>query len=313
MNRNRDVALAATVACVLLVLAQYAVPAWPGFHSWQYAAVLVAGAAAIGRYALSARTGADGERGTRLTVTMLGALVITAAGLASGLLGPDTETVSSAPGTVAPLPDVGAAAFFPIADATAIARGDVHVRLRRRNGFDIDIGPRGYRYIGTTALTTQAHVVAYIEARDRRNQHLTVTQPTNAAFLSPVLFFTGRVTIANQELPSDAFAIPALHRQIKAFYFAKDAAKHKVGGAAQPAVLFAADDDAGRLLPGAIGFAQSGQALWLAGVRLRPTLGTYPVLLVSAVPVPLAVGLGAILVIAGLGYAWRAPRPAIPL
>ena len=304
-------ATSAAVACLCLVFAQDVFPAWAGFHSWQYAATLVIGATALIGYALEARKGVDGARGRPVLVAVLGALVIVAAGLAAGLLGPDTVTVERAPGTVAPLPDVGAAAFFPVADAAAIARGDVHVTLRRRDASAIDMAPGARRFVGATALSLVPAIAAYVEARDARGRRLTITQPTNPAFLSPVLFFSQRVTIANKLLPADAFATPALHRQIKAFYFAKNAASVvRAHGPAAVSVLFAVDDDAGRLLPGGIGFARSGQEVGLADVRLRPTLGTYPTLQICAVPYPPALWLGGLLFVAGIAIGFR--RPGAP-
>jgi len=296
-----------------LVLAQDVAPAWAGFHTWQYAATLAIGAIALFGYAFGARKGEDGERGRRLVVAVLGALVIVAAGIASGLLGPDARTVERAPGTVAPLPDVGAAAFFPVADASTIAAGEAHLLIRRRNASDIDVGPGARRFVGASALTQVAAVVAYVEARDPRGRRLTITQPTNPAFLSPVLFFPQRVPIANKTLPADAFATPALHRQIKAFYFSKEASTvaRAHGMADTNAVLFAVDDDRGGLVPGGIGFARSGQEILLGGVRLRPVIGTYPTLQVAAVPYPPALWLGGAFCVAGLFFAFlRADRPS---
>lgn len=302
----RAVATLAAVASIAFVLAQDIVPQWPGFHMWQYTAALALGATAIGGYVLAARRGEDGETGTRLVIAMLGALVIIAAGIASGLLGPDSETVARAPGTVAPLPDVGAAAFFPIADAAAIARGDAHVLLRRRGAAQIDIAPAQRQFVGATAVELVPKTAVYVEARSLAGEHLTVTQPTNPAFLSPVLLFTQEVSIAGKLLPADTFAVPALHRQIKAFFFAGGAPGAGAHGqaAGSPAVLFAVDGDDGRLVSGGIGFAASGQYVDLGGLRLRATIGTYPALAISAVPLPLALWVGALLIVTGLAFAF---------
>jgi len=295
---SRVTACVAALASVVLVLAQDVAPTWSGFHSWQYAAALGLGASTSGAYANGARKGHDGTVGTRLAIAMMGVLVIIAAGIASGLLGADTETVAGAPGTVAPLPGIDAAAFFPAAGASAIVGGDVRVGLRRRNGSAFEIGPGERHYLGGTALELAPQIAAYVEARDRHGRRLTITRPTDPAFLSPVLLFERRVTIAGKSLPADAFATPALHRQIKAFYFAKGRA---------PSVLFAVDDDNGRAEPGGIGFAPSGTAIELAGLRLRSTLGTYPAIVVSAVPYPAALWVGGLLVMSGLAVALRQP------
>jgi hypothetical protein len=304
VNNERAVAVAAGIVGIALTLAQYVVPSWAGFHTWQYTAAQALVCVVLLAYVRGARK-IDGERGARLAIAAVGAFVVAAAGIGSGLLGPDTRTVQSAPGTVSPLPDVGAAAFFPIEDATGIAHGETHVLLRRRDADPVDIGPGVRRYVGATALETVPKLAAYVEAWDAGGAHLTITQPTSAAFLSPVLFFPQTVTIAGKSLASDAFATPAVHRQIKTFYFPKDAtqtsaAMHGVSG---PALLFAIDDDGGRLVPGGIGFAQSGRDLRLSGLRLRATIGTYPVLEISAIPYPLAVLIGFAVLVGGLVYA----------
>ncbi len=312
----RVVGVIAALASVACVLAQDVASQWSGFHTWQYAATLGIGAVAIGGYALAGRRGDDGTVGARLVVAMVGALIVIAAGIASGLLGPDTEIVSRAPGTVVPLGDVGAAAFFPIADATAIARGDGHVLLRRRGADPIDVPPGERRFVGATAVELVPRTAAYVEARTSKGDHLTITQPTNPAFLSPVLLFTQQIALAGKMLPADAFAIPALHRQVKAFYFASGAPGATGAAHGQPSgsasVLFAVDDDDGRLVPGGIGFAPAGQSVDLGGLRLRATLGTYPAVAISAVPLTPAIILGCVLFLVGLGWAFgRAPQNVI--
>ncbi len=306
LNANRAVALASALAGMALVFAQDVDPAWAGFHTWQYTAALVLATIAILGYVLDARKGTDGEIGRRLAIASIGAVVVIVAGIASGLLGPDTETVARAPGTVAPLPDVGAAGFFPVADPATIARGDAHVQIRRRDGSSIDVGPNVRRFVGTTALETAPQMAAYVEARDASGGRLTITQPTNTAFLSPVLLFPERVTIAGRSLPSDTFSTPAVRRTIKAFYFSKDAvaaAAHGMPG--REAVLLVVDEDAsGKLAPGGIGFVPSGSEATIGGVRFRVTVGTYPALVISAVPSPPALWLGGLLFACGLAYAF---------
>jgi hypothetical protein len=291
------------LAGILLVLAQDAYPAWAGFHTWEYATLLAIVAAAAFSHARRVNDLAG-------LLGLLGALVIVAAGLGSGLLGPDTEIVARAPGTVAPLPDVGAAAFFPNADAPAIASGAAAIVLRRRTGAAIDVAPGERRFLGATELQLVPQVAAYIEARDRRGEHLTITQPTNAAFLSPVLLFAERVPVAGKLLPADGFAVPAARRQVKAFYFSKadSQAAQARGMAGVESLLFAVDDEGGRLVRGAIGFARSGSTVELGGLRLKPTLGSYPALAISAVPYPPALAIGGLLFMAGLALSFAGGR-----
>jgi hypothetical protein len=304
-NANRSVALASALFGMALVFAQDVVPTWSGFHTWQYAAALALAAVAAIGYALGARSGTDGVAGTRLAFAMVGAVIVIAAGIASGLLGPDTETIVRAPGTVAPLPDVGAAGFFPIAGPATIVRGDAHLEIRKRDGTDVDLAPGERRFLGTSSLETAPQIAAFVEARRPNGARLTITQPTNPSFLSPILFFPERVTIAGRSLPSDTFSVPAVGRNVKAFYFSKDAASaaEAHGLAGRAAVLFAVDDDRGRLRPGGIGFVPSGGDAVVGDVRFAVSLGTYPALLVSAVPAPPALWLGGIVFLIGVALA----------
>jgi hypothetical protein len=300
---SRTIALVAAVAGMAAVFAQIIWPSWTGFHTWQYAGALFLAGLAIVTYI---RSGEDGDAGKRLAVALIGALVVLMAGLASGLMGPDTDTISHAPGTVAPMPDAQAAAFFPNVDAAAIARGDAQIELRRKNGSIIELPPGSRRTLGTVTLETSPHIAAYVEARDLQGRHLTVTQPTNAAFLSPILLFASSVAIMGKDLPADGFAVPAQHRAVKVFFIKRGSAMaaqlHGAGGG--DAVLFAVDDDTGHPIPGGIGFAASGMTVELGGLRLQATLGTYPELVVSAAPWPWALWLGLLAFIGGLVYAF---------
>jgi len=302
---DRAPAWAGAAACLALVAAQYVWPAWLGFHTWQYALALVLAVVPVARHLLAARR-RTGRRWAGFAIALAGALIVAIAGLASGVLGPDTQTVARAPGTVAPLPDLGAAAFFPNVDAPALARADARIVLRRRNARDLEVGSGERLYFGAAALTTEFQTAVYVEGRNLRGERITVTQPVGAAFLSPILLFPERVTIAGQALPADTFAAPAVHRQVRAFYFSKDASRRSHRAPDRDAVLFAVDDESGKPVARSIAFAVSGQEVELGGLRLRPTLGRYPALVVSAVPYPAAVWLGGLLFAGGLAYGYGA-------
>jgi peptide/nickel transport system substrate-binding protein len=308
---SRALVLAAAVAGIALVLVQDLVPDWIGFHTWQYATVLVIAAGVLLWDVVTGRKRRAAEGESRLLLAIFGALIVMFAGLASGLLGPDTQTFARAPGSVLPLPDAGTAAFYPNADAAAIARGDTHLTLRRRNGASLDIAPGERRFIGTTAIEVVRHTAAFIDVRDLRGNHLTLTQPTNPAFLSPVLLFPQLVKavalrLKGGDYPVDAFAVPAVHRSLKAIYFSKEATSQvqSPGVPGGAALLLAVDDENGRLIPHGIIFAPDGREVRIGGMRLTATLGTYPALVVSAAPSIPALGIGGALFVVGLLYAF---------
>lgn len=299
-------ALLAAGLLFVAVFAQDVVPTWAGFHAWQYACLLVLCVAWVIGYIGYARRGSDGEIGGRMAVALCGALLVGGAGLASGLLGPDTVLAARAPGTVLPLPDLNAAAFFPNVDGDAIAGGNIGLLLRRRAGDAIAIQPGIRRYLGAYALELRSQHAVYIEVHDKRGNHLTVTQPMASTFLSPVLLFPSTVRIQARNLPADAFGVPGAHRRVEAMYFAPKA------------VLFAVDDDIGRLVPKGVVLAADGAEVPVGGLRIRARVGSYPALSISAVPAPLALWLGSSWCILGLlwvAYPWgrtsvRGSRPS---
>jgi hypothetical protein len=284
------------VSAVLLVgavAAQYVVPSWPGFHTWQYAGLLgVLMAPQFGRL-----------RGSRTVLFSCGSLFIGMAGLCSGLLGADSTTIAGAPGTVAPLPDLAAAAFFSSVDADAIARGDAVIILRRRNGESLAV-ERGKRlFLGSYALEQKVQPAAYVEVRDMQGKRLTVTQPTGASFLSPVLLFPGSVRIDGRTMPTDSFAAPAARRHVEAIFFSPKTERE--------GVLFVVHDDAGRQGPGEIALARPGQEVDVGGLRIRSASGSYPALCMSAVPPPLLMWAGSACLAIGAMWAVVVGRRAL--
>ncbi|HYZ17313.1 MAG TPA: hypothetical protein VE591_12970, partial [Candidatus Acidoferrum sp.] len=216
---GRVTAVVVAAIAIALVLAQDLAPRTALYHTWQYALALAIALAIVLLYANGARRGEEGVSGKRLAVAMLGAAVIDLAGLASGLMGPDTASVIGTPGTVSPIPALGAAAFFAPADADGIARGDGAVTLRRRNAPEIAVGSGSRHALGESIVYLEQRPAAYIDAYDEKGAHLTVTQPTNPSFLSPVLLFRDTQKIAGTTVPFDTFATPARKRMLRALYF----------------------------------------------------------------------------------------------
>lgn len=308
---GRISAVVIALIAIALVLAQDVSPQTPLYHTWQYALALAIALAVVLLYANGARGGEEGIAGRRLAVAMLGAAIVDVAGLASGLLGPDTANVIGTPGTVSPIPALGSAAFFAPADAGAIARGEGGVTLRRRNATEIALGARSRRVLGESIVYLDQRPAAYIEAYDESGRHLTVTQPTNPSFLSPVLLFRDTQRIATATVPFDTFATPARKRTLRALYFTpKQLAQFNHAGIdpTRPALIVTAADDAGHEL--GITLVSSGQEVMIAGIRLRATLGTYPALAIAAAPPTWALIAGIALFVFGVAWAALARPPS---
>lgn len=297
----RVAALSVAALVIALAAAQDLYPRTPLYHTWQYALALAIGLVVMVAYANGARRGGDGVAGKRALLAMAGGAVAGVAGLASGLLGPDTATVVATPGTVVPIPALGAAAFFGAADADAIARASAGVILRRRNAGEVALGASQRRVMGESLVYLDPHPAAYVDAYDERGAHLTVTQPTNASFLSPVLLFRQRQRIGALEVPFDTFATPARHRVVRALYFTpRDLAQfsHATAGGSQPALVISVADDAGK--PLGITLASTGRDVSVAGIRVRATIGAYPALAVASAPPTWALVAGGALFVLGL-------------
>lgn len=298
----RITAVATGLLAIVLVVAQDVAPQTPLYHRWQYALVLAICLVAIAAYANRARTGADGIAGRRLVVAMAGAAIVDIAGLASGLLGPDTASIAGTPGTVTPIPALGVAAFFGAAGADTIAAGNATVILRRRNANEIALTASSRHILGESVLYLEPRIAAYVDVADERGGHLTITQPTNTSFLSPVLLFRDRQRIGTIDAPFDTFAAPARHRIIRALAFsARDLAQFDHSGArfdtSRPGLILSASDDQNR--PIGITLAPSGREIAFAGLRIRATIGSYPVLAVASAPPSWALAAGIALFVAG--------------
>lgn len=222
----------------------------------------------------------------RSLVTVLGAAIVACAAIANGLFAPDNNTIVGAPGQSVRVNDLGGTLSFPLAQPGSTVL---------RPAFS---GP----LLTTFVLHPVQRSVVYVEARDPRGNHLTVTQPMGVAFLSPVLLVQQQQQIAGLQLPYDSFAVPAAHRIVKAVLFTPQQAAMMRGmeGLAAPAVLFAVDDDNDRPLPHAIALCPDGQSVSVGGLLLHAAVLQYPAVEVIAVPSLVAVGLGTLLVLGGL-------------
>ncbi len=280
---SRATAIAFALLAIGLTLAQDALPGRDWYHGWQYIVVLALAVAVMTGYAWQARDGSGGPAGKRLALALLGAIAVAVSGLVAGLIGPDTVTVIGTPGTVTPIPDLGVAAFFGGVDPLQLAHGDATVTLRRRDAGAVDVGAWPVP-LGLSVVFAQPRPAAYVVARSANGDRLTVTQPANASFLSPVMLFRQTQEIHDRTFPLDTFAVPAAHRVVRILYFspADLAAFGRAGAANEPAAVLSIADDAGA--PKGIAMAQSGHEIDAGGLRLTVTLGAYPVLHVAAAP-----------------------------
>lgn len=292
---------------VVAVIVQIALPGRAVYHTGWYNV----GLAALVIYALfvsRARFRAARTTRARLAIVaiVVGAASAGVAGVTSGLLGPDNETIVGAPGQRARVEGLGALAFPLVSVESA---GDAAVTLERALRAPTAIGPHPHD-AGNFILRALPRDVAYVEAWDSRGNHLTVTQPTGATFLSPVLLMEHRQTIAGLNLPFDSFNLPAARRVVKAVLFTPAQAAMFSHGLAQPgeaAVLFAVDDENDRLLPHGIALSAGGRTVEVGGLHLRAMVTRYPAIEVASAPNLVVTAIGAMLVLGGIA-SFIAPR-----
>jgi hypothetical protein len=300
----RSTAFAFAVLAIALTLTQDVFPARDWYHSWQYTTIVAIAIGVMFVHAFRSWRGKAGANGKRVALALAGAIAIAIAGLLSGLIGPDTVTVVGTPGTVTPVAELGAAAFFAAADPQTIPRGDATVTLRRRGAGPLEIGPRPVP-IGLSVAFTQSRPAAYVVVRNDRGDRLTITQPNSPSFLSPVILFRQSQEIHDRTFPLDTVAVPGAQRVIRILYFSQAdlAAFRRDPDAPAPtgpgAVLSATDDAGGQR---GITMAQSGTEVTIGGLHVTVTLGTYPVLQVAAAPQPYVLAGGLVLFLGALAW-----------
>jgi hypothetical protein len=143
-------------------------------------------------------------------------------------------------------------------------------------------------------------------ASDAHGNRLTVTQPNNPSFLSPVLLFRQQQQIRDKNFPMDTFATPAANRIARVLYFSAGdlaAFRHGLPGAANSAgAVLSVADDAGNSR--GLTIAASGLPVTVADLNLTITLGIYPVLVIASAPQPVVM-IGGIVVFL-LACVWAA-------
>lgn len=227
---------------------------------------------------------------------VVGGAVAGFAALASGLLGPDTQTVVAAPGASVRIDALGGSLVFPLV-RTAQAQSNVLLVQGNRSS---EIVAR--RFAGPFLLESFARDVVSVDVADSSGGHLTVTQPTGNTFLSPVLLMQSRQSIAGMNLPYDTFAIPAAHRVVKAVLFGpEETARLPALAGAERAVLFDVENQNEVSLKNGIGVARDGQRITLAGIELAPHIFSYPAIRIVSMPDVWIAIVAALIFLAGMG------------
>lgn len=284
------------VLCIGLTGAQdvFAGNAW--FHSGSYAALL-AGCVALMLWSLRRHRG--------FGLAAFGATAVAAAGLACALFAPDLQIFTGGPGESVVVNEPAGRIEFPLTVANTL-------QLRGEPEFVSPSGARtalgaGKRYSGAYIFWTQPHRAAYIGVTDERGNHVTMTQPENSSFLSPVLLFKDSAPIAGRPLPVDSFSVPSLQRTVKAVLFsgADLSAMQTLAGDPRPGILFAVEDARGRMGAGSIRFVRDGTSASVAGVALTPQIGTFPQVVIAPAPFFPLVLTGVLVFIAGVILALR--------
>lgn len=272
------IAGAVLVACALVELI---VPGQDLYH-YGWFNVLLAALVIVALLPLPKELRATASQRARVAfaVAVAGCVLAGFATIASGLLGPDTQTLVAAPGATVRVDELGGSLVFPIASSGSPTQSGV---LLERGVRAQPIG--GRRYDGPFLLESVERSVVAVDVSDPHGGHLTVTQPTGNAFLSPVLLMQNQQTIAGMTVPYDSFAVPAAHRAVKAVLFSADqAARLPSLGAAVPAVLFDVENDNDVEVKNGIGVARDGARVTLGGIVLQPHVFDYPAVRVVSVP-----------------------------
>jgi len=268
-------------ACIVVVAIQAIVPGKPWYHSSSYALLVVALNALLW-WRLRKLFAQGDPLALPITVAGVGALLSTVVGLSAGLLGPDTQTYAGAPGAVIPIGEPSGNLRFPSVDPTSEVP---IVRFESSRGHTISVPPNRRRYVGAFVMWSAPHPVAALTAEDLHRRRVTITQPTNASFLSPVLLFSQSARIGGRMLPVDSFSLPAEQRVVKVVLFsAATLSEIRHHPTARPALLVAVEDERARMLPGAIRLLPSGERVTVGGVIIGAVIADYPQIVVAAAP-----------------------------
>ena len=224
------------------------------------------------------------------------------AAFTNALFAPEPRSIVAAPGSHVALPEAGATLLFPNLDSA-----NPHVELGRGNA-QTPILCRHALYSGALLLRCHQRTVVELSVRSIRGSHLTITQPTGSTFLSPILLMQQRQQIAGLDLPFDSFAVPAMHRLVKAVLFSADEAAQLRGGSATPTLLFAVNDDLNHPLSHGIGLAPVGVTTRVADLVFLARITNFPAIVVLSIPSLPTLGLALLLAVGAMLLYFFGPR-----
>jgi len=291
----RELALI-VVAGAIAVVAAFALlhPFDPTIHSWGAAlAVALAGLALV--WAAVFGVGARQRSRRWVAVASLGGIVMAVAYLWAELaVGPPQRVLAAPAQTYRPPGSTRLSIDFPAIGPGDLSGGRPASVVVRHGEQAQELAAGSQMRIGSYVLRADSWPAASVVARSLTGEAQTITQPSGAVFVSPVLQFPG----ADPDgLLTDSFAVPALHREVRVKYYPGLPSR----GINIPFLQLQIEEENGGALFD--GVAVSGRPLKHAGMELLFDLGTYPVVSMVGAPDTFAFGIGLAVALAGvLGF-----------
>jgi hypothetical protein len=225
-------------------------------------------------------------------LVVFGAAIVVFTAAVSGLMGADTHTVIGSPGAAVRDDAASGSFIFPLKGTQVTYEGG-------RWSATID---GGRTYTGGFIFWERPRTVLDVTAVDPNGNHLTITQPTNASFLSPVLLIQQRTVIQGMNVAFDSFSVPAMRRNVKAVLFTAAQASQFSHGTVpgEPAILFIVADQHDKVLRDGLAIAPPGVARFAGGIELDALIESYPAIVAVSAPFLPILAIGLALFAAGI-------------
>jgi hypothetical protein len=268
-------------------------PFLSAFHTWVFTVAAALAALIMIAAGLSSARSAEPETRFAALGSLGGALLAGSIAVAAFLVGPP-HIVFGVPGQMQRVGPSGTISYPELSErdlAAGASRDSVTVS---GGGRSTQLEAGSVTRLGWYVFAARSGPIAYVRAQAPNGSPATITQPTGASFVSPYLLFPQ----PRGEQVADAFAVPALHRTVRAVYYSGLPER----GITTPFVLLEVSEENGAAL--ARGVIVSGKPFAAPGVKLAFELGAYPIVSVASAPdvLPFIAGL-AMLAIALIGFA----------